>query len=124
MNSYTLGSTIAFVNNVYGCSSLLNNEAEVLLEAERCQIEEGDDSLINKKASKNGEVKPKSSLAELRAQMQMLSMKRRELSDKAALAFQRRMYAVASFYAEEAKKYSNQIESLSENIVQLVLEAK
>jgi hypothetical protein len=57
------------------------------------------------------------------SEINALLSKKREHHNKAQLAYQRKMFAVASYYGDEASKFFTEIDRLSKQIVDNMLSA-
>ena len=113
-----LGKTIDFLDNSLGLSDDFSQETEALIEDESIT------SPINgmsRSTSPSKVVRKTINIKAVLSDMNSILDKKKEFHDKARLAFQRKMYAVASYYGDEATNLQKRIEVLSNEIVDSIL---
>jgi hypothetical protein len=112
-----LGKTIEVIDSSLGENVDFSNETEALIAEER-----NNSPLNNSRSTSPSKViRRTTDINLLLPEINSLLTKKKEYHDKAQLAYQRKMFAVASYYGDEASQIFNEIDRLSKQIVDIIL---
>ena len=112
-----LGKTINLVDNSLGIGADFSTETEQLIACETYSPVNGQ----SRSASPSKPVRKSVNVKAILEDMNALLEKKQEYHNKTRLAFHRKMYAVASYYGDEAYQLQRKIERLSNEIVDAIL---
>ena len=118
MFSYCLAKTIGVLDNSLGLNDDFSRETEELLAEENSGSPMSGSS---RAASPSKPVRKKIDISSALITMNSHLEKKKEYHNKARLAFQRKLFAVASYYGDEVSSISRQIDRLSAEIVDAIL---
>lgn len=111
-----MGETIKVIDETLGKVADFSLETEALIEQEK----------INSPnfKSKWGKTRQTHDIQKLLTEINALLEKKKEYHNKAHIAYQRKMFAVASYYGEEASKFFDEIDELRKDIVDYIISTR
>ncbi len=112
-----MGKTVEVIDSSLGESVDFSNETEELIAEERNNSPQNN----SRSTSPSKAIRRTTDINLLLTEINSLVTKKKEYHDKAQLAYQRKMFAVASYYGDEASKIFNEIDRLSKEIVDIIL---
>lgn len=109
------------LDNSLGLLDDFSSDTERLIASERVIRSSSPANEMSRAASPSKPIRKTVDIKAVLSDMNALLEKKHEYHDKTRLAFQRKMYAVASYYGDEVTQLQKKIERLSNDIVDTML---